>query len=143
MTRIQLDNDTFSRMEKHASSTFPDECCGFMFGSVGDDKIIVEDVSVVQNTHPDFKARRYLISPEDFMEAEKFADDMGLSLMGVYHSHPNHPALPSETDRKAALPGFIYLIYSVNDGNATDVTAWELAEDRSEFKAVEILKREE
>ena len=143
MTKIQLENDTFSRMEKHVSSTFPEECCGFMFGSAGDEKIIVEDVSAVRNSHPDSKVRRYLISPEDFMEAEKFADDRGLSLTGVYHSHPNHPALPSETDRKVALPGFIYLIFSVNSGNTTEVTAWELAEDRSEFKEVEILKREE
>lgn len=143
MNKIQLENDTFSRMEKHASSTFPEECCGFMFGSAGDEKTIVEDVSAVKNRHPDFKARRYLISPEDFMEAEKFADDRGLSLTGVYHSHPNHPALPSERDREAALPGFTYIIFSVNNGNTTDVTAWELAEDRSEFKAVEILKREE
>ena len=114
-----------------------------MFGSAGDEKTIVEDVSPVKNRHPDFKARRYLISPEDFMEAEKFADDRGFILTGVYHSHPNHPALPSETDREAALPGFIYIIYSVNNGKTTDVTAWELAEDRSEFKVVEILKREE
>ena len=143
MTEIHLENDTFSRMEKHASSAFPEECCGFIFGSAEDEKIIVEDVSAVRNTHPDFKARRYLISPEDFIEAEKFADERGLTLTGVYHSHPNHPALPSETDRKSALPGFAYIIFSVNDGNTTDVTAWELAEDRSEFKAVEILKREE
>ena len=127
MTEIHLENDTFKRMEKHASSAFPEECCGFMFGSAGDEMIIVEDVSAVQNTHPDFKARRYLISPEDFMEAEKFADERGLTLTGVYHSHPNHPALPSETDRKAALPGFTYIIFSVNDGNTTDVTPWELA----------------
>lgn len=140
---LTLNNDTSMSMQEHALATFPEECCGFLFGSFEDDKVSVEDVKVVENIHPDHKARRFLISPEDYMKAEKYADENGLTLVGVYHSHPNHPALPSETDRLAAMPGFTYIIHSIMDGEPADVTAWELEEDRSKFRAVEIVNNEE
>ena len=140
---MNLNNDTYKIMQEHALATFPEECCGFMFGSFKDDKVIVDRVKDVENNHPDFKARRFLISPEDYMNAERFADESGLMLVGVYHSHPNHPALPSETDRFAAMPGFTYLIYSIMDGKPADLTAWELEEDRSKFRVVEIVNNEE
>ncbi len=138
-----LNIDTSNNMQEHALETFPEECCGFMFGSFDNDKVMVDSVQVVKNNHPDFRSRRFLISPEDYMNAEKYADENSLSLVGVYHSHPNHPALPSETDRLAAMPGFTYLIYSIMDGKAADVTAWELDEDRSKFSAVKIVTNEE
>lgn len=130
-------------MQEHALATFPEECCGFMFGSFKDDRVIVDSVKVVKNNHPDFRSRRFLISPEDYMNAEKYADENSLALVGVYHSHPNHPALPSETDRLAAMPGFTYIIYSIMDGEPADVSAWELEEDRSKFSPVEIVNKEE
>lgn len=139
---ISLDQNIIMQMEEHATSTFPDECCGFMFGGNDNGNIKVELISKVINTHPDFKERRFLISPDDYMNAENYADENGFTLVGVYHSHPNHPAIPSEIDRLAALPGFSYIIFSITDGKPTDVTAWELAEDRSEFRAVQIKKEE-
>ena len=143
MTELILNSDTSKRMQKHALTTFPEECCGFMFGSFKDDKVMVDSVKVVKNNHPDFRSRRFLISPQDYMNAEKYADENSLALVGVYHSHPNHPALPSETDRLAAMPGFTYIIYSIMDGELADVGAWELEEDRSKFSAVEIVNKEE
>ena len=143
MAELVLKNDTQGKMEKHALATFPEECCGFMYGGIIENYIEVESVSVVENNHPDFKARRFLITPEDYMNAEKYADENGLILIGVYHSHPNHPAIPSETDRLAAMPGFTYIIYSIIDGEPADVTAWELAEDRSKFLAIKIVNNEE
>lgn len=139
MAELVLDDQTSLSMEEHAVKTFPEECCGFMFGRFNDDTVRVESVTAVKNNHPDLKVRRYLISPEDFIVAENYADEKGLSLVGVYHSHPDHPAIPSETDRSAAIPGFTYIIYSIMDGKPADVTAWELAEDRSKFKAVDIV----
>ena len=140
---IFLNQDIIERMEKHAITTFPDECCGFMFGGFSNGIVKVEEISRVINAHPDSKARRFLISPEDYMNAESYADENGYALVGVYHSHPNHPAIPSEIDRQAALPGFSYIIFSIMDGKPSDVTAWELVEDRSEFRAVEIEKEKE
>ena len=133
-----LDEEILNSMKEHATETFPDECCGFMFGNIKDGNVFIENTNIVENLHPDHKARRFLITPDDYMKAEKYADDNNLTLVGVYHSHPNHPAIPSETDRQAALPGFSYIIFSVLDEVVADVTAWELADDRSKFHAVDI-----
>jgi len=143
LTELILNNDTYISMREHARATFPEECCGFLFGSFEDDKVIVDRVKDVINNHPDFKARRFLISPEDYIIAEKYADESGLMLVGVYHSHPNHPAIPSEKDRLAALPGLTYIIYSIMDGKPADLTAWELEEDRSKFRVVKIVNKKE
>ena len=143
MSELILDNDTSKNMREHALATFPEECCGFMFGSFNDDRVKVNNVKVVNNTHPDHRSRRFLISPEDYMNAEKYADKNSLALVGVYHSHPNHPAMPSETDRLSAMPGFTYIIYSIMDGEPADVRAWVLDEDRSKFSEVEIVYKEE
>ena len=141
MAELILNNDTSKSMQEHALATFPEECCGFMFGSFKDDMVIVDSIKVVKNNHPDLRSRRFIISPEDYINAEKYADENGLALVGVYHSHPNHPALPSETDRLAAMPGFTYVIYSIMDGKLADVSAWELEEDRSKFSTVEIINK--
>lgn len=140
---ISVNKEILRQMEEHATISFPDECCGFMFGGFNNGNVRVEDIQSVKNRHPGFKAKRYLISPDDYITAEKFADENDLTLVGVYHSHPNHPAFPSETDKQAALPGFSYIIFSIMDGKPSDVTAWELVEDRSEFRAVEIEKEKE
>ena len=141
MAELILNNDTSKSMQEHALATFPEECCGFMFGSFKDDIVIVDSIKVVKNNHPDLRSRRFIISPEDYINAEKYADENSLALVGVYHSHPNHPALPSETDRLAAMPGFTYVIYSIMDGKPADVSAWELEEDRSKFSTVEIINK--
>ena len=141
MAELILNNDTSKSMQEHALATYPEECCGFMFGSFKDDMVIVDCIKVVKNNHPDLRSRRFIISPEDYIHAEKYADENGLALVGVYHSHPNHPALPSETDRLAAMHGFTYVIYSIMDGKPADVSAWELEEDRSKFSTVEIINK--
>ena len=141
MAELILNNDTSKSMQEHALATFPEECCGFMFGSFKDDMVIVDSIKVVKNNHPDLRSRRFIISPEDYINAEKYADENSLALVGVYHSHPNHPALPSETDRLSAIPGFTYVIYSIMDGKPADVSAWELEEDRSKFSTAEIINK--
>ena len=143
MAKLILNNNTSKSMQEHALATFPEECCGFMFGSYKDDMVVVDSVRIVKNSHPDFRSRRFIISPEDYNDAEEYADENSLALVGVYHSHPNHPALPSETDRLAAMPGFTYIIYSIMDGEPSDVSAWELEDDRSKFSAVEIVNTKE
>jgi proteasome lid subunit RPN8/RPN11 len=74
------------------------------------------------------------MTPADWMRLEDEADASGLTLVGYYHSHPDHPAIPSEYDRTHALPNFRYLITSVQQGNAAELRAWQLSEDRSRFE---------
>ena len=65
--------------------------------------------------------------------AEREAEERGLELVGIYHSHPDAPAVPSEYDREHAWPNSAYVIVSVEDGRAGGLRAWLLTEDRSRF----------
>jgi len=97
-----------------ALNTFPDECCGFLFGREETDGTrLVIDILVVDNSRQGDKTRRFEIAPIDYMTAEQHALDHDWSLLGIYHSHPKHPAIPSETDRLSAQPYFSYVIISV------------------------------
>jgi proteasome lid subunit RPN8/RPN11 len=114
-------------MFEDAVNTFPHECCGFMFGTedASGDRIITK-VLPVFNAATENRERRFIISPKDYLHAENFADENNVQFLGIYHSHPNHPAVPSEHDRVAAQPWFSYVIISVK-GNAIDHTrCWRL-----------------
>ncbi|MHA4809333.1 M67 family metallopeptidase [Flavitalea flava] len=114
-----------------AVNTFPDECCGFLFGREdGNGVRIITQMLVVDNSKEGDKRRRFEISPFDYMRAEQQALDNDLSLLGVYHSHPNHPAIPSEHDRKAAQPYFSYLIISVMNKEIITQRSWLLNEEQ-------------
>jgi proteasome lid subunit RPN8/RPN11 len=118
-------------MIEDAVSTFPDECCGFMFGREETDGTrLILDVLVVDNSKEGDKRRRFAISPQDYMTAEQHALDHDWTLLGVYHSHPNHPAVPSEHDRVAAQPFFSYLIISVLNNEVITLRSWLLNDDR-------------
>ena len=126
-------------MVEDAVSTFPDECCGFMFGREETDGTrIILDVLVVDNSKEGDKRRRFEISPQDYMTAEQHALDHDWTLLGVYHSHPNHPAIPSEHDRKAAQPFFSYLIISVLNNEIITLRSWLLNDD-AQFEEEKII----
>lgn len=108
--------------------TFPDECCGFLFGKEEGEQRTVSKITVVNNAKEGDKRRRFEISPKDYMAAERFAEENKLSLLGVYHSHPNHPAIASEHDRVAAQPWFSYVIISVKENQVVDTRSWRLNE---------------
>lgn len=112
-------------MRQHAINDFPNECCGFFFGN-GDEERIVTRVLPVENSKDGDQRRRFQISPIDYMKAERFALEHHITLLGIYHSHPLHPAIPSEHDRVAAMPWFSYIILSVNAEHVLDVTSWQL-----------------
>jgi proteasome lid subunit RPN8/RPN11 len=118
-------------MTDDAVSTFPDECCGFMFGREETDGTrLILDVLVVDNSKEGDKRRRFAISPMDYMTAEQHALDHDWTLLGVYHSHPKHPAIPSEHDRVAAQPFFSYLIISVMSNDDITLRSWLLNDDQ-------------
>jgi len=115
-------------MTADAVKTFPDECCGFLFGIEKEDDRIVTDILIVNNAKEGDKRRRFEISPRDYMKAEQYADENNLHLLGIYHSHPNHPAIPSEHDRLAAQPWFSYVIISVLEKKVGLIRSWRLNE---------------
>lgn len=126
---LKIRKNAWDVMKSDATSSYPEECCGFFFGKNGDQKV-VSTAYPVDNRNETNRKRRFEIDPKDYMAAEKYAVDQNVDLLGVYHSHPDHPALPSETDRSQALPWFSYIIISVKEGNAQDTRSWVLNETR-------------
>jgi proteasome lid subunit RPN8/RPN11 len=116
-----------------ARQGYPDECCGFLLGRWNGDSAEVASARPVRNVREENRRRRFEITPRDFAQAETHAENHGLDLLGVYHSHPDHPAEPSQYDLERALPGFLYLIVSVRKGKVGDSRWWELRPDRSAF----------
>jgi proteasome lid subunit RPN8/RPN11 len=113
-------------MYEDALQSFPDECCGFFFGKEVDETRTITNALIVNNSKEGDKRRRFEISPKDYLNAERFADENKLQLLGVYHSHPNHPAIPSELDRVAAQPYFSYVIVSVKENKIAEIRSWHL-----------------
>lgn len=131
---IRINTIPLAEMKEEAVRTFPDECCGFLFGfEQPDGTRKVENIWTVNNSKPGDKKRRFEISAKDYIQAEKFALENNFLLLGIYHSHPNHPAVPSEHDRLAAQPWFSYLIISVMQRQFDHIRSWRLSED-SQFE---------
>ena len=128
----------------HGETTYPEECCGFLLGRSGLDDNEVHAARPATNRNENRREDRYVIHPEEFRNAERAATGAGLDIVGIYHSHPDHPARPSQTDLETAtFPGYTYVIVSVRDGSAAETTAWTLAPDRSRFLSEEIHERSE
>ncbi|MGJ3239705.1 MAG: M67 family metallopeptidase [Anaerolineae bacterium] len=128
--RGELQQKIFEQME----ATYPNEGGGFLLGIREAQTVIINDVIQVENIfETEEQYHRYAMTPQNWATMEDEADERGLELIGYYHSHPNHPAIPSEFDRAHALPNFIYIITSVIDGVATTQKVWLLDNDRSQF----------
>lgn len=127
--------DVLDAIRTHGEATYPEEGCGFLLGAVRDGVNHVHSIRRVDNRQATNRTHRYAITPDDYRAAQREAAENGLDIVGFYHSHPDHPAQPSETDlAEATFPGYTYAIVSVRDGTATELTAWILTPDRSRFK---------
>lgn len=118
----------------HGARAYPSECCGALIGVADGDSKLVRALLPLDNRREGEAARtRFLVTADDFRWAEKEARAKGLDILGFYHSHPDHPARPSDFDREHALPWYSYIIVSVAHGEPQEATCWVLADDRSRF----------
>jgi len=138
VTALSIPAGLLDRIRSHGRDAYPLECCGLLLGRADANGKLVIDLRPMQNSREDTPERRYLIAPEDMLEAEKEAREQGVDIVGVYHSHPDHPARPSEFDREHAVPWYSYIIVSVEKGRPQDLTSWVLREDRSAFDSEEL-----
>lgn len=126
---ITLSAGVARAIRQHGEEAYPYECCGALIGHGA----VVFGVLPLPNTTSEGPRRRFLVGPDDYRAAEAAAVAKAAELVGFYHSHPDHPARPSQYDLDHAWPFFSYIIVSVVSGAAADLTAWRLAEDRSAF----------
>lgn len=132
--KIQLPEAVRAGINSHAESTFPEECCGALLGRDREDGVReVVEILRVDNTKDENRARRYLIEPVALLNAEKEARKKGLDVVGIYHSHPDHPSRASDFDRDHAMPFWSYVIVSCLKGKAAQMQSWQLLEDRTAF----------
>ncbi len=150
---IRVSGALLATIRAHGELTYPHECCGLLLGRFGadDEKTLVE-VYAAQNTWQgagefglsdgEGEERRFLITPEDYRLGERHARERGLEVIGTYHSHPDHPARPSEFDRGNAWPVYSYIIVSIEKGKSTDLTSWTLDDER-QFNSEALLQTTE
>jgi proteasome lid subunit RPN8/RPN11 len=123
-----------SEIRQHGKESYPDECCGALIARDGR----IGEAFRLPNTTSAGARRRFRIGPADYRLAEQRARDTGGELAGFYHSHPDHPARPSEHDLEQAWPNLIYAIVSVTKGEPGELTCWRLRDDRSGFDGVNL-----
>ncbi|HNT19799.1 MAG TPA: M67 family metallopeptidase [Saprospiraceae bacterium] len=126
---IEIKPSVLKAIHDIAEKTYPYECCGFIFGEAGQPLRAEEVREVVNNSNENHKVH-YTIPPLEFMRAERYALENNKLLVGVFHSHPDHPPRPSARDLEDALPELSYFITSVHQGQALDTRSWRLSEQR-------------
>ena len=143
---LRLESQHLASIQAHAERTYPEECCGLLLGKSDPTGKTVMEVRATTNHWQESsdsesgftKARRYEIAPADLLAAMKEGRARNLDIVGIYHSHPDHPAEPSECDRQAAWQHYSYAIVSVPKGNAGELRSWSLNE-QSQFEEDPIL----
>jgi proteasome lid subunit RPN8/RPN11 len=129
---IEINRNELLKIQKHGKETYPEESCGVLIGTSSPSLRVIEARRVV-NINLGSKKRRYNIDPIEYMDIEKELDGVNSEILGIYHTHPDHPSKPSEFDLNNALPNFSYIILSVNNGERGKLTSWRLNSTREEF----------
>jgi len=128
----------------HGEAAYPDEGAGLLLGSLeGEEKRVARLLPLDNSREDTARHNRYLLTPLDYLQGEQEAARLGLDVLGVFHSHPDHPNQPSEFDREWAMPWFSYVITSINQGRAVASRSWLLSEDRAQFIEEQIVEREQ
>ncbi len=136
---LVLPEEILTRIHQQGEQAYPEEGAGLLLGEIRDGERWISELLPLTNMREEgVRRNRYQLSPEDYLKGEEMADRMGLEVLGVFHSHPDHPNRPSEFDRQWAWPNFSYLITSVVQGVAVESRSWRLVEDRAKFNQEEL-----
>ena len=134
MKRIEIGKQDLEKIKSHGKADYPHECCGFLLGEVNGDTKTVHRCEPVQNSREnENRHNRYFIRPEDYIRVEQIARNEKLEIIGFYHSHPDAEARPSQYDLDHSWPFYSYIIVSIKNKKAENLTSWQLKDDRTEF----------
>jgi proteasome lid subunit RPN8/RPN11 len=136
---LRLSNSLIEEIRREGEQAYPSECCGILAGRTGNVKEVLRLVPALNRRTDD--PHRYLISPDDLRLIEARLRSSGQEVLGFYHSHPDHPAMPSAFDTEQAWPWYSYIIVGVDRGRAAELASWVLADDRSVMhpESIEVL----
>jgi len=127
---VEISKATFEGIKKHAERGYPNEICGVMIGAAGR----ITEFAACRNLNNERAHDRYELDPLSFNDADEEARKKKLDIIGIYHSHPDHPPRPSETDRVRAWGGWEYLIISIEKGVFGESGLWRLNEKTRQFE---------
>jgi len=132
---LHLSPRAVAAIMRHGAETYPYECCGALIGSTHENgDVEAGEARPLENVTSEGPRRRFLVSAQDYVQSEAYARRAGAELLGFYHSHPDHPAEPSQYDLDHAWPNFSYVIVAVGAGRPGDLRSWRLRADRSSFE---------
>jgi proteasome lid subunit RPN8/RPN11 len=137
--KLCISEDLAEKIRQHGAEAYPHECCGALLGrdAISDDGVTrpreISGLLPLVNRREDSAHNRFSVTPLDVINAENAALGGGWEVIGWYHSHPDHPAKPSEYDREHGWPWYSYVIVSVQEGVPVKMTSWRLKEDRMEY----------
>jgi proteasome lid subunit RPN8/RPN11 len=131
---LKIGQGDIGYIHEHAKDSYPEECAGALVGMNLDGMKIVVDVRRAENTHEEERSRRFLIEPLKIKEFDERAAEREMEVLGFYHSHPDHPAEPSDYDREHAWPIYSYVIASVAEDGVNEMRSWVLRDDRSGYE---------
>lgn len=120
---IDFADGVIPTIRREGERAYPVECCGLLIGRATEKGYHVASAYPCRNLKAD-EAARYEVDPRDFLKADRFARDLGLDVIGAYHSHPDQPPIPSPVDAREALEGFVYVIVAVRAGKAGELRSW-------------------
>jgi proteasome lid subunit RPN8/RPN11 len=129
---VRLSGALAEEIRREGELAYPAECCGVLGGRMMASKEVLRIVPMVNRRTDD--PHRYLISPDDLLRITAELSRSALDVLGYYHSHPDHPAAPSEFDSEHAWPWYSYIIVRVDHGRAVELTSWVLEEDCSAMR---------
>jgi proteasome lid subunit RPN8/RPN11 len=131
---LHITQEILERIHLHGEQAYPEEGAGLLLGDSTAAQHQVKQILPLTNVREEgARYNRYQLTPQDYLQGEQLAEELGLSVLGVFHSHPDHPNHPSDFDRQWAWPNFSYLITSVMEGRASQSRSWRLREDRTAF----------
>lgn len=139
---LELSTEQKTEIAAHGERDYPYECCGLLLGRFENEgkKVCAELLPISNAREETAKRNRFLIRPEELLQGEQHAAAKALEVIGFYHSHPDHPAVPSAYDLEHAWPVYSYIVVAIESGQAADLRSWEMQADRSRFAEEEILK---
>ncbi len=135
---IRLSDEQEAAIRAHAVRDYPYECCGALLGRVENGVKVIAEVRPIENTHEDGHERRFQISADQMFALMVEERNGGWTTLGFYHSHPDHPARPSQYDRDHAFEGYSYVIVSSRKDGTGNLTSWEVVENVPSFRAERI-----
>ena len=136
---IEIPSQILDQIHDHGESTYPEEGAGLLLGKEDGNLRVVSAILILSNAREEgARHNRYMLSPQDLFHAELEADRLGVDVIGVFHSHPDQPNLPSEFDRRNAVPWYSYIITSVDNGCSIDSRSWRMVDDREQFEEEKI-----